>query len=117
MAATLEEEDFKISANRDDPRPNPQSAMSSVVLAEEEIRPPSPSLRRVNNPQFPHPLGQNRNQNRRGDCWTMSRHNSSIVTACGSSNRRHSASVNKKTKHTAMKKILKRLHSIPSQAP
>jgi ATP-dependent DNA helicase RecG len=30
---------------------NPQSALSSVALAKEEIRPPSPSLRRVNNPQ------------------------------------------------------------------
>jgi ATP-dependent RNA helicase DeaD len=30
---------------------NPQSALSSVALAKEEIRPPSQSLRRVNNPQ------------------------------------------------------------------
>src|ERR1035438_10484337 len=29
---------------------HPQSALSSVALAKEEIRPPSPSLRRVNNP-------------------------------------------------------------------
>ena len=31
---------------------HPQSALSSVALAKEEIRPPSPSLRRVNNPQI-----------------------------------------------------------------
>ncbi len=35
--------------------PNLQSAPSSVALAEEEIRPPSPGLRRAGNPQSPSP--------------------------------------------------------------
>jgi dihydroorotate dehydrogenase len=36
--------------------PKPQSALSSVALAKEEIRPPSPGLRRAGNPQFHPPI-------------------------------------------------------------
>ena len=45
-----------LNQGRDGPAtlPNPQSALSAVALAKAEIRPPSPSLRRVNNPQSSH---------------------------------------------------------------